>query len=81
MFVVPYRSDVFDARWALIEPVFSAWRARRTGWGTAARVHDLREIVNAILYVNRTGIPCHPVTITDRDLLLVTMPINENPRS
>src|SRR5690606_39295693 len=23
----------------------------------AARVHDLREIVNAILYVNRTGIP------------------------
>lgn len=46
-----------DARWALIEPVFTAWRARRTGPGTAARVHDLREIVNAILYVNRTGIP------------------------
>ncbi|MGQ4400115.1 IS5 family transposase [Streptomyces hayashii] len=53
----PYRSDVSDARWALIEPVFTAWRARRTGPGTAARVHDLREIVNAILYVNRTGIP------------------------
>ncbi|MER5996005.1 IS5 family transposase [Streptomyces viridosporus] len=53
----PYRSDVSDARWALIEPVFTAWRARRTGSGTAARVHDLREIVNAILYVNRTGIP------------------------
>jgi transposase len=41
----------------LIEPVFVAWRARRTGPGTAARVHGLREIVNAILYVNRTGIP------------------------
>ncbi|MDG9709415.1 IS5 family transposase [Streptomyces sp. DH10] len=53
----PYRSDVSDARWALIEPVFTGWRARRTGPGTAARVHDLREIVNAILYVNRTGIP------------------------
>ncbi|MFF3373772.1 IS5 family transposase [Streptomyces sp. NPDC002680] len=53
----PYRSDVSDARWALIEPVFTAWRARRTGPGTAARVHDLREIVNAILYVNRTSIP------------------------
>jgi len=53
----PYRSDVSDARWALIEPVFTAWRARRTGPATAARVHDLREIVNAILYVNRTGIP------------------------
>ncbi|BAC68399.1 putative secreted protein [Streptomyces avermitilis MA-4680 = NBRC 14893] len=41
----PYRSDVSDARWAWAGP------------GTAARVHDLREIVNAILYVNRTGIP------------------------
>ncbi|MEV6002851.1 IS5 family transposase [Streptomyces griseomycini] len=52
-----HRSDVSDARWALIEPVFTAWRARRTGPGTAARVHDLREIVSAILYVDRTGIP------------------------
>ncbi|MEU1407927.1 transposase [Streptomyces sp. NPDC005728] len=41
----------------MIEPVFIAWRARRTGPCTAARVHELREIVNAILYVNRTGIP------------------------
>ncbi|WP_424866246.1 transposase [Streptomyces sp. SAI-229] len=56
----PYRSDVSDARRALIEPVFTAWRARGTGPGTAARVHDLREIVNAILYVNRTGIPGVP---------------------
>ncbi|MFE1879968.1 hypothetical protein [Streptomyces diastatochromogenes] len=31
-----------DARSALIEPVFAAWRARRIGPGTAARVHDLR---------------------------------------
>ncbi|MFC7818943.1 transposase [Streptomyces sp. NPDC057367] len=46
-----------DARWALIEPVFMAWRARRTGPGMAARVHGLRESVNAILYVNRAGIP------------------------
>ncbi|MFD3475922.1 transposase [Streptomyces sp. NPDC058695] len=46
-----------DARWALIEPVFAAWRAGRTGPGVAARVHDLRETVNAILYVNHTGIP------------------------
>ncbi|WP_329567685.1 transposase [Streptomyces sp. NBC_01361] len=41
----------------MIEPVFVAWRAARTGPGTAARVRDLRDIVNAILYVNRTGIP------------------------
>jgi transposase len=52
-----YRSDVSDARWALIEPVFAAWRAARLGPGMAARVHDVREIVNAILYVIRTGIP------------------------
>ncbi|MFI7405368.1 transposase [Streptomyces sp. NPDC049541] len=53
----PDRSDVSDARWTLFEPVSVAWRAARTGPGTAARVHDLRELVNAILYVNRTGIP------------------------
>ncbi|MFI8642995.1 transposase [Streptomyces chartreusis] len=53
----PYRSEVSDARWVLIEPVFSAWRARRTGPGAAARVHGLREIVNAVRYVNRAGIP------------------------
>jgi transposase len=53
-----YRTDLSDARWALIEPVLSAWRAARAeaGLGLAAPVHDLREIVNAILYVNRTGI-------------------------
>ncbi|MCX4515753.1 transposase [Streptomyces sp. NBC_01619] len=45
-----------DARWTLIEPVFAAWRAGRTGPGTSARVH-LREIVNAILCMNRTGTP------------------------
>jgi transposase len=40
----------------LIEPVLRVWRAARQGPGTAARVHDLREIVNAIVYVCRTGI-------------------------
>jgi transposase len=53
-----YRTDLSDARWALIEPVLAAWRAARaeTGLGLSEPVHDLREIVNAILYVNRTGI-------------------------
>jgi len=53
-----YRTDLSDARWALIEPILSAWRAARAeaGLGLSAPVHDLREIVNAILYVNRTGI-------------------------
>lgn len=51
-----YRSDLSDAQWALIEPTLTAWRAARRGPGVAARKHDLREIVNAILYVCRTGI-------------------------
>ena len=50
-----------DARWALIEPVLSAWRAKRAeaGLGLSEPVHDLREIVNAILYVNRAGCAWH----------------------
>lgn len=53
-----YRTDLSDERWKLIEPVFARWRQDRAeaGLGLAAPVHDLREIVNAILYVNRTGI-------------------------
>lgn len=52
----PYRTDLSDARWALIEPILVQWRADRPGLGIAKIQHDLREIVNAILYVNRTGI-------------------------
>lgn len=53
-----YRTDLSEARWALIEPVLAAWREARSeaGLGLSKPVHDLREIVNAILYVNRTGI-------------------------
>jgi transposase len=52
-----YPTDLSDARWALIEPVLSSWRAARAqaGLGLSEPVHDLREIVNAILYVNRAG--------------------------
>jgi transposase len=54
-----YPCDLSDARWALIEPRLTAWRQARTDAGVGGRKaeHDLREIVNAILYVNRTGIP------------------------
>ena len=31
------------------------WREQRAGLGISQPLHDLREIVNAILYVNRTG--------------------------
>ncbi|WP_322748778.1 MULTISPECIES: transposase, partial [unclassified Frankia] len=52
-----YRSDLSDDRWALIEPVLTAWRASHRGLGIKPPIHDLREIVNAIQYVTRTGIP------------------------
>jgi transposase len=53
-----YPSDLSDARWALIESPLTAWRQNRTDAGVGGRTaeHDLREIFNAILYVNRTGI-------------------------
>jgi len=53
-----YPSDLSDARWGLIEGRLTAWRQARTDAGVRGRVaeHDLREIFNAILYVNRTGI-------------------------
>lgn len=53
----PYRSDLSDAEWALIRPELAAWREPRLARKVSSNqpVHDLREIVNAILYVNRTG--------------------------
>jgi transposase len=53
-----YPSDLSDARWALIEPALSAWRQARTEAGVGGRPaeHDLRDVFDAILYVNRTGI-------------------------
>ena len=54
----PYPTDLSDARWALIEPVLSAWRAGRAAAALPIAPppeHGLREIVNAILYVNRAG--------------------------
>jgi transposase len=56
----PYPSDLSDARWKLVEPVLTAWRAERRGRGLdigRPPEHDLRAIFNAILYVDRTGIP------------------------
>lgn len=56
----PYPSDLSDARWDLLEPTLTAWRAERRGKGLdigRPPEHDLRRIMDAILYVDRTGIP------------------------
>ncbi|WP_433381088.1 IS5 family transposase [Streptosporangium sp. CA-115845] len=53
-----YPSDLSDARWSLIEPTLTAWRQVRLDrrpTGVPAPT-DLRDIFDAILYVNRTGI-------------------------
>ncbi|MFD5717219.1 IS5 family transposase [Streptomyces sp. NPDC127036] len=44
-----------DARWELIRPTVEAWRHARNG--IRKPTHDLRALMNAILYVDRTGIP------------------------
>ena len=49
-----------DARWELIGPTLTAWRSERRGKGLGIGrppEHDLRPIMDAILYVDRTGIP------------------------
>src|SRR5215212_9443324 len=49
-----YPSDLTDAQWALLEPLL---RERDpSGPGRPASV-DLREIVNALLYIKQTGCP------------------------
>jgi transposase len=50
-----YPSDLSDARWDLIRPTLQAWRDARAG--IRRPTHDLRDLMDAILYVDRTGIP------------------------
>lgn len=54
-----YPSDLSDDRWKLIGPMLATWRFERRGraldFGRPPE-HDLCEIVNVILYVDRTGV-------------------------
>lgn len=50
-----YPSDLTDERWALIEPVISAWKAAHPSVSGHQGRYEMREIVNAILYQSRTG--------------------------
>ncbi|GAA2950685.1 hypothetical protein GCM10020227_17290 [Streptomyces flavovirens] len=51
----PYPSDLSDARWELIRPTLETWRRDRAG--IRRPTHDLRVLMDAILYIDRTGIP------------------------
>ena len=52
-----YPSDLSDERWALIEPVITAWKAAHRSVSGHQGAYELREIVNAILYQSRDGLP------------------------
>jgi len=54
-----YPTDLSDERWALMQPTLTAWRDERqkTLLNLGGPLADLREVMNAILYLNRTGIP------------------------
>ena len=45
-----YPSDLLDEEWRLIAPLFPAAK-----WGGRPRTTDLREVMNAILYIASTG--------------------------
>ena len=47
-----YPSDLTDEQWSILEPLVSQVRTARGG---RPRQVDLREVVNTILYLNRTG--------------------------
>lgn len=46
----PYPSDLTDAQWEILEPLIPASKR-----GGRPREVDMREVMNAILYLNRTG--------------------------
>jgi putative transposase len=48
----PYPSDLTDEQWELVRPLLPAGRP-----GGRPRSADLREVVNALLYLLRTGCP------------------------
>ena len=46
----PYPSDLTNAQWKLIRPLIPAVKP-----GGRPRKYDMREVINALLYVNREG--------------------------
>ncbi|MYS21800.1 Transposase [Streptomyces sp. DvalAA-14] len=51
----PYKTDVSDGQWALVEPVIAARKAAHPSVSGHQGRYAMREIVNALLYQGRTG--------------------------
>jgi transposase len=52
---VGYPSDLSDEQWAMVGPFLAAWKAKHPSVSGHQGRYELREIVNAIFYQNRTG--------------------------
>jgi transposase len=50
-----YPSDLTDERWALIEPMITAWKTAHPSVSGHQGRYAMREIINAIFYQGRTG--------------------------
>jgi transposase len=51
----PYKTDLSDEQWVLVEPVIAAWKAARPSVSGHQSRYEMREIVNELLYQGRTG--------------------------
>ena len=51
----PYKTDLTEPGWAVIKPLIAAWRARHPSVSGHRGRYEMREIVNALRYQNRTG--------------------------
>ena len=51
---IRYQSDLIDEEWEILQPIFAELEPYTTG---RPRTTDLREILNAIFYPNKTGCP------------------------
>ncbi|WP_107487753.1 transposase [Streptomyces sp. M1013] len=51
----PYKTDVSEEPWALVEPVSAAWKAAHPSVSGHKDRYAIREIVNALLYEGLTG--------------------------
>ncbi|WP_329375612.1 IS5 family transposase [Streptomyces sp. NBC_01483] len=51
----PYKTDLSDEQWSLVEPVIAAWKAAHRSVSGHQGRYEMREIVNALLYQGRTG--------------------------
>ena len=51
----PYKTDLTDAEWAVIEPLIAAWKVGHPSVSGHSGRYPMREIVNALRYQNCTA--------------------------